>query len=183
MKNKAHPPEDTLETRSQLHDALRAHADEAHILRLIARGADPSAVAGKHNAYGLARHLGYPASFCQQMEEAFSHWLKPLPDCTSIHIHQQPHSLWKTLESQGWVIWCQSSGQLGTFIWSTQYRLYHGPWEMEAHELRSYDHVEIDLCLPRTGFEQISRLLDRYGIAWTPDFGDLMEASANDGTI
>ena len=44
MKNRAHPPEDTLETRSQLHDALRAHADEAHILRLIARGTDPGIV-------------------------------------------------------------------------------------------------------------------------------------------
>ena len=44
MKNRALPPEDTLKTRGQLHSPQRAHANEAHILNLIARGADPDTV-------------------------------------------------------------------------------------------------------------------------------------------
>lgn len=44
MKNRALPPEDTLKTRGQLHAPQRAHADEAHILNLIAQGADPGTV-------------------------------------------------------------------------------------------------------------------------------------------
>lgn len=161
------PPQDTPETRRQLHDAIRDGGDAARILALVRAGADPSTMLDGDNAYSLTRRLGYSESFIQSMEEAFSHWLSPLDDLTTLFIKTNTGGLWETLEHNGWMRWCQGTGQLGAFVWSSSYRLYCGPWELEAHELNIYGRVQISLGLPNQGRDAICRLLKDYGIVWS----------------
>lgn len=160
------PPDDSPETCHLLHAAIRAFADEDSVLNLITRGADPSRCQEGKNAYGLARSLGYPETFCQKMGEAFSHRLTPLADVRPIYVTRHAKALFDTLKNHGWTVWCQGSGQLGAFAWFSSYRVYLGSWVMEAHEGTIYGHVEISLGLPKDGFEDICRLLDGYGVVW-----------------
>ncbi|WP_114416234.1 hypothetical protein [Marinospirillum perlucidum] len=108
------PPEDTPEIRDRLHQAFCETDSQPYILKLIERGADPFKCNDDgFNAFALARKHGYPESFCVQMEEVFSRWLRPLNATTSIYITQDAHSFIDTLEEQGWQVWCKGTGQLG----------------------------------------------------------------------
>jgi hypothetical protein len=164
---KPKPPQDTPQTRRQLHDAIRERGDTARILALVGAGADPSTMLEGDNAYSLTRRLGYSDAFIQAMEDAFSPWLEPLNDLTVLYITDHARGLWDTLERNGWTVWCKGTGQLGAFAWMSTYRLYHSPWEMEASERMINGHMEIDLGLPRQGFGAICRLLESYGVAWS----------------
>jgi hypothetical protein len=168
------PPDDTPETRCQLHAAIRSQPDEASILEWIVRGADPSKGNDEgDNAYSLARQCGYPETFCQKMEEAFSRWLRPLQDTTAIYISDQSNPLWTTLEQHGWVRWCKGIGQLSNFAWSSEFRLYYAQWEMEAQENAIYGTLSIMLALPNSGFDEICQRLDQYGVIWSKEKPDI----------
>lgn len=163
------PLEDTPESRGQLHAAIRDRGDERHILDLIVRGADPSVIQEGQNAYSLARNMGYPESFCQKMDDAFAPWLAALPDTQTVYITSNADTLWTCLREHGWKIWCQGTGQLGAFIWSTSFRLYYGPWVLEGHEFRAYRQLQVSLGLPSADRDVICHLLDEYGIVWALD--------------
>lgn len=104
------PPEDTPETRRQLHAAIRNQENKAVILEWINRGTDPSKCCDDgNNAYSLARSCGYTEAFCGEMDKAFLKWLQPLEDTLPIYITGDGKSLWPILEQHGWVIYMGSS--------------------------------------------------------------------------